>query len=158
MWGGTNPLISYPCTLSLLRQLLLLNKSTNYLARKKELVYLCVPQDGRIQASAPVSFYVPYLKNGSSIHSEGSNLGCCRQTGKSDLSLSHAGWTLLPLHYCIKKHSSPCQLAVKGTKSQGCSALEGEMLASELGGSSGMHLLNSLSPQCGFFWNTSKDH
>lgn len=56
--SGVNPLIGFLCILPLLGQPLLINKRINYLAGKKELVHLCAPQDGGVQASAPAASYI----------------------------------------------------------------------------------------------------
>lgn len=125
MRDGSNPLTSFPCTLPLPGQTLLLKKIRKYLIWKNELVHLCAPQEGGIQAPA-ASSYTSYLMAGSSICKEGRGLGGCRQTGKLNSGLPHVRWALLLLHCCL------CQLAIKSIKKQAWSAFEGERLASEL--------------------------
>lgn len=101
MRDGTDTLTSFPGTLPLLGQTLLLKKNRKYLVKKNDLVHLCAPQERGIQA--PASSYTSYLMAGSSIYKEGRSLGCCRQTGKLNSGLPRARGALLLLHCCIEK-------------------------------------------------------
>lgn len=127
MQDGANPLISFSCTLHLLGQILLLNKSRNYSSRKNELVHLCAPQEEGIQAFPPAS-YTFYLMAPPSTGRVGAWAAAGRHGNQVWVS------QMLPLHCFMQKHSCHCQPVIKGIKKQACSAFEAGRLASKLRG------------------------